>query len=78
MAPQWRTNGADTGAPRALLLPQLLARAGNQLLVLGGVRARALRGAVVLHRLPQQVFVHRAENFVGQVERPDLGSPLRL
>ena len=77
MPPQRRTDRADTGAARALLLPQLLARAGDQLLVLGGVRAGALRGAVMLHRFPQQVFVDRAEDFIGQIERPDL-LPLRL
>src|ERR1017187_2069356 len=35
--PQWRANGADTRASRALLLPELLTRAAYQLLVLGGV-----------------------------------------
>jgi len=41
------------------------------------VRARPLGRAVVLHRFPQQVFVHRTENLVGQVQRTDL-APLRL
>ena len=72
MPPQWRTDGSHAGAPRTLLLPQFLARAGDQLLVLGGVRAGTLRGAVMLHRFPQQVFVDRAENLFGEIERADL------
>ena len=72
MPPQRRTDGADAGASRALLLPQLLAGARDQLLVLGGVSAGALRGAVMLHRFPQQVFVDRAENFIGEIKRADL------
>src|SRR3954463_15520704 len=72
VAPQWRTDGAHAGASGALLLPKFLARARDQLLVLGGVGTLALRGAVVLYRLPQQVFVHRAKDFFGEVERADL------
>ena len=71
--PQRRANGTHARAPRALLLPELFARAGHQLLVLGGVRAGALCGAVVLHRFPQQVLVDRAEDFVGQFEGANLG-----
>ena len=41
-------------------------------LVLGRVRSGALPGAVVLHRFPEQVFVHRAENLIGEIERADL------
>ena len=29
---------------------------------------RVLPGAVMLHRFPEQVFVHRAENLIGEVE----------
>src|ERR1019366_8016523 len=71
VAPQWRTDRAHTCAARSLLLPELLACAGNQLLVLGGVRAAVLPGAVMLHRFPKQVFVHRTEHFIGQFERTD-------
>src|SRR5271157_3717209 len=74
MAPQWRTDGADTRPPRALLLPQLLARTGYPPAVLGGMRARARGGAIVRDRFPEQVFVDRAENFLGQFHRPGLGS----
>jgi hypothetical protein len=28
-----------------------------------------LPGAVMLHRFPEQVFVDRAENFIGQLKR---------
>ena len=38
----------------------------------GFVRTGALPGAVMLHRFPEQILVDRAENFVGQVERPNL------
>src|SRR5277367_6708507 len=72
MTPQRRTDRANAGASGTFLLPQLFARTGDQLLVLGGVSAGALRGAVVFHRFPQQVFVDRAENFIGEIKRPDL------
>src|ERR1700722_2129611 len=72
MPPQRRADRADTGAAGALLLPKLFSGAGDQFLVLGGVRAGTLRGPVMLHRFPQQVFVDRAKYFIGEVERPDL------
>src|SRR5271169_4405365 len=72
--PQRRTDRADTRPPRALLLPQLLARTGNAPAVLGGMRARTRRGAIVRDRFPEQVFVDRAENFIGQFHRPSLSS----
>src|ERR1017187_3786259 len=72
--PEWRTDRANTRAPRALLLPQLLARTGNLPAGLGRVRAAVLPGAVMLHRFPEQVFVDRTENFVGEIEGPDLGA----
>src|SRR5271157_5505301 len=74
VTPQRRTDGADTRPPRALLLPQLLPRTGYLPAVLGGMRARARGGAIVRDRLPEQVFVDRAENFLGQLHRPGLGS----
>src|SRR5437660_1022641 len=70
--PQWRTDRANAGAPRALLLPQLLARTGYLPAGLGGVGAAVLSGAVMLYRLPDQIFVDRAEDFVGEVEGSDL------
>src|SRR4029077_1955608 len=70
--PQRRTDGADAGASCPLLFPQFLAGARDQLLVLGSVSAGTLRGAVVPHRLPQQVLVDRAEHLIGEVKRPDL------
>src|SRR5258706_12939487 len=74
MAPQRRTDRANTRPPRALLLPQLPARTGNSPAVLGRMRARTRGGAIVRDRLPEQVFVDRAENFLGQFHRPSLGS----
>src|SRR6267154_2327078 len=38
------------------------------------MRARTRGGAIVRDRLPEQVFVDRAENFLGQFHRPGLGS----
>ena len=72
MPPQRRTDGADTGPPRTFLLPQFLSGARNQLLVLGGVGAGAMGGAVMFDRLPQQVFIDRAKYFIGEIERSDL------
>src|SRR6202522_1681391 len=70
--PEWRTDRADTRAPRALLLPQFFARTGNLPAGLGGMRAAVLPGAVMLHRLPEQVFIDRAEDFIGDMKDPDL------
>src|SRR5205823_6371061 len=69
VSPKWRADAAHAGAARALLLPKFLACAADQLLVLGGVRAGATGGAVVLHRLPQQGLVHLTEDFFGEFER---------
>src|SRR5205807_8959577 len=44
------------------------ARPRNQLAVLGRVCAGTLRSPVMLNRFPEQVFVDRAENFIGQIE----------
>src|SRR5581483_10403875 len=68
MPPQRRADGADARTSRTLLPPQLLAGAAHQLFVLGGMRAGALPGAVMFHRLPQQVLVDRAEHFLGELE----------
>src|SRR6266446_2557933 len=38
------------------------------------MRARTRGGAIVCDRLPEQVFVDRAENLLGQFHRPSLGS----
>ena len=72
MPPQRRPDRSNARPARALLLPQLLARARHFPPGFRLVRSGALAGAVVLHRLPEQVFVDRAENLVGQVERSDL------
>ena len=39
---------------------------------LGLVRSGALPGAVMLHRFPEQIFVDRAEDLIGEIDRPDL------
>src|SRR5579863_4521654 len=70
--PQWRPNRSNTRAAGPLLLPQLLAGAGNFPARLGLVRSGALPGAVVLHRFPEQVFVDRAEDLIGEIECPYL------
>src|SRR6478672_6404077 len=67
--PQWRTNRTHTGASGTLLLPKLLARSRNQLLVLGSVRSRPLPGAIMLYRFPQQILVDRAKDLVGEFQR---------
>jgi hypothetical protein len=36
------------------------------------VSAGTLRGAVMLDRFPQKVFVDRAKNFIGEIERANL------
>src|ERR1700674_4916601 len=38
------------------------------------MRTRTRGGAIVRDRLPEQVFVDRAENFLGQFHRPGFGS----
>src|SRR5438105_3318444 len=74
MTPQWRAHRTNTRPSSSLLLPQLLARAGNLPAGLGRVRAAMLQSAVVLDRFPQQVFIDRAENLVGQFQRPDFSA----
>src|SRR2546423_12531636 len=35
------------------------------------MRAAVLPGAVMLDRFPDQIFIHRAEDFIGEIEGPD-------
>src|SRR5258705_3580590 len=72
VTPERRPDRADTRPSCALLFPELLARSGNAPAVLGRMRSRTLGGCVMLDRLPKQVFVDRAENFLGQIHRADL------
>src|SRR5260370_11828793 len=72
--PQRRTDGAYTGPAGSFLPPQLFARTGNQFAVLGGVSAGTQRGTIMLHRLPQQVFIDPAKDFIGQLQRADFSS----
>src|SRR5580658_9356802 len=72
MPPEWRPDRANTRPPRALLLPKLLARPGNLPASLGSVRPPVLPGAVMFHRLPKQILINGAENFIGKVKGPDL------
>src|SRR5271168_2594936 len=73
--PQRRPDRSDARAPRALLLPQFLARAGHFALVLRLVRSGALAPQMMPHRLVQQVRVHlRREHIIGQINLPDFFS----
>src|SRR6202167_4850015 len=76
VAPERGAHRAYTSPSRTLLLPQLLACAGDQLLVLGGGRTLPHRGAIMLHRFPQQRLVDLVsrENLVRQLERAYLPS----
>ena len=74
MTPQWRADRSNAGPAGTLLLPKLFAGTGNAPTVLRRMRASPLPGAVVPHRFPQQVFVHRAENFIGKIHGADLGA----
>jgi hypothetical protein len=71
MAPDRRTYRAYAGAASTLLLPQLLARTRDQLLVLGGGGTLPHRSAIVLHCFPEQglVDLFRREDFVRQLQR---------
>src|SRR5215471_7322015 len=68
VTPKRRTDRAHAGASSALLLPELLACTRNQLLILGGVRTVTLRRAEVRDRFVEQVLIHRAEDFIGQLK----------
>src|SRR6478735_9066339 len=72
MTPKRRPNGSNARPPCSLLLPQLLAGSGNFPARFRLVRSRALPGAVVFHRLPEQIFIHRAEDLIGEIECPHL------
>src|SRR5581483_7241341 len=74
MAPQRRTDRAYASSAGALLFPELLAGARDQLLVLGRMCTGTLGGAIMLHRLPEKVFIDGAENLVRKIEGADLGS----
>src|SRR5437764_719620 len=71
VTPERRTNRANTRPASSLLLPQLSACAGDELLILGRVGTRALSCAVMRDRLPDQVFIDRAEDLVCQLEAAD-------
>src|SRR5207244_12642557 len=74
MSPQRLANGSHTGVTGTLLLPELLSRAREQLLIFCGVSAGTLGSAIVRDRFPEQVLVDRAEDLVGEFEDPYLGS----
>src|SRR6185369_11121211 len=74
VSPERGTNRTHASPAGSLLLPEFFARTRDQLLVLGRVRSGTIRGAEVFYRLPKQVFVHRAEDFIGEIQGPDLGS----
>src|SRR5579859_944903 len=69
MSPKRRADRAYAGPSGSLLLPQLFACAGDQLFVVGGMSPGPMGGAIMLDRLPQQVFIHRAEDLCGQLQR---------
>src|SRR5258708_8409286 len=72
MAPERRANGAYTRAARALLLPELAARAADFALVLGLVRAAAQSAQVPPRSFMQQVLIDlRAKDRVRQLHLTD-------
>src|SRR5229473_793648 len=72
MAPERRTNRADTRAARTLLLPELAARAADFALVLGLVRAAAQSAQVPPRSFVQQVLIDlRAKDRVRQIHLTD-------
>src|SRR5229473_1988931 len=72
MAPEGRADRTDTRAARALLLPELAARAAHFALVLGLVRAAAQSAQVPPRSFVQQVLVDlRAKNRVRQLHLTD-------
>ena len=71
--PERGANGSDASAAGSLLLPELLAGAGDLVAALGGGGSLTKGGAVVLDRLPEQPVVDLAcENFVGEFELTNL------
>ncbi len=77
VAPERRTNRADARAARALLLPELSARAADFALVLRLVRSRALSRQIVAHGFVQQVLVHLAPKTHRRPAQPCRPSCLR-
>src|SRR6266849_8971453 len=72
MAPERRTDRAHTRAARALLLPELAARAADFALVLGLVRAAAQPAQMPPRGFVQQVLIDlRAKDRVRQFHLPD-------
>src|SRR5579859_1552158 len=71
VTPDRRTHRANAGAAGTLLLPQLLARTRDQLLVLGGGSTLPHRSPIVLHCFPQQGLVDLfwREDLVRQLQR---------
>src|SRR5579864_3506884 len=72
MPPQRRAYRSNASPPSSLLFPQFLARSRNFPARFGRMRSGPLSGSVMLHRFPKQVFVDRAKDFVGQLQRTDL------
>src|SRR6267378_1586779 len=72
MTPQRRTDRADARASRALLLPELAARAAHFALFLHLVRASAQSSQIPPRSFVQQVLIHlRAEDRVRQFDLAD-------
>src|SRR5712671_1532381 len=72
MAPERRPDRSDTRPPGAFLFPKLLARSRHLPASFGSMRSRTPGGGVVLDRFPKKVLVDGAENFLGEIHRPDL------
>src|SRR6266481_9843300 len=72
MTPERRTDRADTRAPRALLLPELAARAAHFALFLDFVRAPAQSPQIPPRSFVQQVLIHLcAKDCVRQLDLAD-------
>src|SRR5882724_3496257 len=73
--PERSADRADAGTAGSLLLPQLLASAGDEFAILRRSRSLAQRGAVVLYRLPQKRVVHlTGEHSIGKFKLADFRS----
>ena len=72
VAPERRTNRADSRSSRSFLLPKLLARAAHFALIFRLVRSRAFAGEVMAHRFVQQVLIHlHRKHVVGEFNLAD-------
>src|SRR6202011_5131672 len=72
--PERSADRTDARATGSLLLPELLAGAGDSIAGLGGGGTLTEGGAIVLDRLPQEGVVDlRGEDLVGEFELSDLG-----